>query len=91
MLRRTRHESAPDPFASLSVQWHLSRVAWEIRRLERDDRLWARAHHLRAALLAYDELLCEAAALAGIPVPDSPAPIRRLILESQLQSSGWSW
>lgn len=91
MLRRTRHESEPDPFVSLSVQGHLSRVAWEIRRLERDDVLWARAHHLRAALLAYDELLCEAAALAGIPVPHAPVPIRRLILESQLQSSGWSW
>jgi hypothetical protein len=91
MLRRIRHEPAPDPFVSLSVQGHLSRVAWEIRRLERDDALWARAHHLRAALLAYDELLREAAALAGIPVPHAPAPIRRLILESQLQSSGWSW
>jgi hypothetical protein len=91
MLHRSRHEPAPDPFVSLSVQSHLSRVAWEIRRLERDDELWARAHHLRAALHAYDDLLCEASALAGIPIPDGPAPIRRLILESQLQSHGWSW
>ncbi len=91
MPRRTRHQPAPDPFVSLAIQWHLSRVAWEIRRLERDGGRWARAHHLRAAELAYDDLLVEACGLAGIPVPDTTPPVRRLLMESHLRSSGWTW
>lgn len=91
MLRRTRHQPAPDPFVSLIVQWRLSRLAWEIRHLERDAGRWARAHHLRAAELAYDDLLGEACCLAGIPVPDAAPAVRRLIMESDLRSRGWTW
>lgn len=91
MLRRARNQPAPDPFVSLTVQWRLSRLAWEIRHLERDPGRWARAHHLRAAALAYDDLLAEACTLAGIPVPDAIPPVRRLIMETELRSHGWTW
>lgn len=91
MLKRTRNQSAPDPFASLTVQWRLTRLAREIRRLECDDSRWAKAHHLRAAEHAYDQLLIEACGLAGLPVPDAIAPVRRLIIEGDLRSRGWTW
>lgn len=91
MLRRARPKPASDPFESLTVQWRLSRLAWEIRQLEHDSGRWARAHHLRAAELAYDDLLAEACSLAGVPIPDAKSAIRRLIMESDLRSRGWTW
>ncbi|HEU4540658.1 MAG TPA: hypothetical protein VFR23_05980 [Jiangellaceae bacterium] len=90
LLRRTRH-SQPDPMETLVVQWRLSRLAWEIRQLESDENRWARAHHLRAAEIAYDDLLAEACGLAGIPVPVAAPPVRRLIIESDLRVRGWTW
>ena len=89
LLRRTRHEQ--DPMETLVVQWRLSRLAWEIRQLESDESRWAKAHHLRAAELAYDDLLAEACGLAGVPVPVATAPVRRLIMESDLRFRGWTW
>lgn len=80
-----------DPFETLTVQLRLSRVAGEIRRLERDQGRWARAHHLAAASRAYDDLLLDAARLAGLPVPDAPPAIRRVMIESALRHDGWSW
>lgn len=92
ILRRpARPEPAADPFTVLGIQWRLGRLAAEIRRLERDDGRWARVHHLRAAQLAYDDLLAEACGLAGIPVPDAARPVRRLIIEGDLRTRGWSW
>lgn len=92
ILRRSRPSGlAADPFASLGIQWRLRRVAAEIRHLEQDDGRWARVHHLRAAELAYDDLLAEACRLAGIPVPDAPRPVRRLIMEGDLRTRGWTW
>ncbi|TDE07931.1 hypothetical protein [Jiangella asiatica] len=81
----------PDPFQTLNVQLRLSRVVGEIRRLECDQGRWARAHHLAAATRAYDDLLLDAARLAGVPVPDAPAPVRRVMIESALRHDGWSW
>lgn len=95
-LRRRRlggrpMSGAPDPFVTLGLQIRLSRIATEIRHLERDGGRWARAHHLTAATAAYDDLLVEAARLCDLPVPDADAPIRRLIIESQLRHRGWAW
>jgi hypothetical protein len=90
-LRRSRHGPPPDPLQALTVQCRLSRIAWEIHHLERDDERWARAHHLKAAEIAYDDLLAEACRMAGLPLPDGPRPVRRLIMESDLQSRGWTW
>lgn len=80
-----------DPFETLTVQLRLTRVSGEIRRLERDQGRWARAHHLVAATRAYDDLLLDAARLAGLPVPDAPPAIRRVMIESALRHDGWSW
>lgn len=91
VLRRHRPLPGPDPFASLDVQYRLGRVAAEIRHLELDDGRWARAHHRRAAEAAYDDLLVEACRLAGIPVPDTLAAVRRVIVEGDLRSRGWTW
>ncbi|WP_053203896.1 hypothetical protein [Jiangella muralis] len=82
---------AADPFETLTVQLRLTRVSGEIRRLERDQGRWARAHHLTAATRAYDDLLLDAARLAGLPVPDAPPAIRRVMIESALRHDGWSW
>jgi hypothetical protein len=76
---------------TLGVQWRLSRLARKIRQIESDESRWARAHHLRAAVVAYDDLLAEACGLAGIPVPVASPPVRRLIMESDLRIRGWTW
>jgi hypothetical protein len=76
---------------TLVVQWRLSRLAWEIRHLESGESRWAKAHHLRAAELAYDDLLAEACGLAGVPVPVAVPAVRRLIMESDLRFRGWTW
>ncbi len=81
----------PDPFRTLAVQLRLGRIAAEISHLERDQGRWARAHHLVAATAAYDDLLCEAAVLSGLPVPDVSPAVRRLMIEGQLRHQGWSW
>jgi hypothetical protein len=89
LLRRSRDRI--DPMATLAVQWRLSRLACEIRRLETDGSSWAKAHHLRAAEIAYDDLLAEACELVGIPAPVAAPPVRRLIMESDLRVRGWTW
>lgn len=83
--------SGPDPFETLAVQHRLACVAAEIRALERDTCRWARGHHLTAATGAYDQLLCQAARMTGVPVPDADPVVRRLMLEVQLRDQGWSW
>lgn len=89
------HRAAPavmaDPFETLTVQLRLTRIVGEIRRLERDQGRWARAHHLAAATRAYDDLLADAARLAGMPLPDAAPPIRRVMIESALRHDGWDW
>lgn len=67
--RRWRARSA-DPFDALEVQLSLARLEREIERLRgHGGRDFAQAHHLRAAMLAYDQLLTQACRLAGIDPP----------------------
>jgi hypothetical protein len=89
-VNRTQR-SVVDPFSALEVQLALSRVERLIADLQRDDRRFARAHHLYAALAAYDRLLDEACRLAGIPIPDAAGDTRRLLAEVELRARGWSW
>ena len=66
-----------DPFAVLDVQLSLARLEREIASLRRTGRRdFAQAHHLRAALIAYDQLLAQACRMAGVehPVLDRPDP-----------------
>lgn len=92
-LRRPGPEPppGPDPFETLAVQFRLGQLAAEIRTLERDRRRWARGFHLVAATSAYDGLLCDAARMSGVPVPDADPPVRKVMLEAELRRQGWTW
>jgi hypothetical protein len=89
--RETRRERV-DPFRTLEVQLALSRLQQEI-----DDLLagcavrFAQGHHLRAAELAYDQLLVEACRMADVPGLPEGRPLRRVIAEAELRTRGWSW
>ena len=80
-----------DPFCALEVQVALARVERLVANLQRDDRRFAQAHHLYAAVAAYDRLLTEACALAGVELPESEGDTRRLLAEVELRARGWSW
>lgn len=80
-----------DPFCALEVQMALARVERLVVELQRDDRRFARAHHLYAALAAYDRLLDEACVLAGVPVPTAHGEAHRLLAEVELRARGWAW
>src|SRR4051794_29217782 len=80
-----------DPFSALEVQLALGRVERVIADLQRDDRRFARAHHLYSALAAYDRLLDEACRLAGVPDLDAVGDTRRLLAEVELRARGWTW
>ena len=80
-----------DPFCALEVQVALARVERLVANLQRDDRRYAQAHHLYAADSAYDRLLTEACALAGVELPEGEGDTRRLLAEVELRARGWSW
>lgn len=93
-----RSARAPDPLVALRLQTRLGDLASELRHVEEDPGLYARAHHWRAVLGAYDALLREACRLAGVPT--ASAPLRaddlspadeRLREELELSARGWSW
>ena len=80
-----------DPFSALEVQVALARVERLVSDLEGDTRRFAQAHHLYAAVAAYDRLLTEACALAGVDPPEGDGDTRRLLAEVELRARGWSW
>jgi hypothetical protein len=93
-----RPARAPDPLVTLRLQVRLGELAAELRRIEEDPDVYARAHHWFAVQGAYDALLREACHLAGLPT--ETAPLRaderagageRLREELELSSRGWSW
>lgn len=90
-LRLRPQRTLVDPFSALEVQMGLARVERLVAELQRDDRRFARAHHLYAAIAAYDRLLDEACALAGIPSPGGSGDAHRLLVEVELRARGWSW
>jgi hypothetical protein len=82
----------PDPFAVLHVQMRLSELSRQIRVLEDDPYIFAKAHRLRATRAAYDDLLVEACRMAGVSVVDAPRSTEeRWREELELSSRGWSW
>jgi hypothetical protein len=98
--RRAADAAEIDPLVTLGVQVRLAELGAEVRRIEADPDVYARAHHWRAAVLAYDALLRDACLLAGIapvspPLPaDADAPLAqqaRLREELELSERGWSW
>jgi hypothetical protein len=80
-----------DPFETLRVQSSLARLECEIDRLRGDDEGFAVAHHLRAAVLAYDDLLGEARRLAGMEEPSMRGSAGRLLTVAELHARGWDW
>jgi hypothetical protein len=94
----TRSAPAPDPLVTLRLQLRLGQLAAELRRVEEDPGVYARAHHWFAVQSAYDALLREACRLAGLPMDRAPlradertAADERLREELELSSRGWSW
>ncbi|NCT91038.1 hypothetical protein GXB85_08770 [Cellulomonas sp. APG4] len=93
---RRRPPPPPDPFAALRLQLRLADLAAQVRAIEEDRRLWARARRLEAVQAAYDGLLVEACRLAGVPVPEMTGwgrltEVERLDDELALVQAGWSW
>ncbi|SDF39231.1 hypothetical protein SAMN04487781_1341 [Cellulosimicrobium cellulans] len=93
-----RRAAAPDPLTTLALQVRLTALAAELRRIEADPDVYARAHHYLAVQGAYDALLREACRLTGLPVADAPlrAGFRtgddeRFREELELSARGWSW
>lgn len=88
-----------DPFDVLSVQMRLSAIAADLRSIENEPHMYARAHHLHAAYVAYDDLLFEACTLAGLDagprlafsVPEEKRVDQRLREEVDLAAAGWTW
>jgi hypothetical protein len=89
--REGRGRRDVDPFSVLEVQVALARVERLVADLQRDDRRFARAHHLYSAVAAYDRLLTEACVLAGVEPPPGEGDARRLLAEVELRARGWSW
>jgi len=90
---RREHDYVPDPFATLRVQERLGAVAHHVQALEYDPHTFALAERIIASQLAYDQLLAEACALAGVEVlPRAKGdPQERFREEVELTSRGWSW
>ncbi|PJI93818.1 hypothetical protein [Luteimicrobium subarcticum] len=89
-----------DPLETLAVQTRLAELSAEIRRIELAPDLYARAHHWRAAVIAYDVALRDACRLAGVVPTEPPTPLTadtagardaRLNEELELAAHGWSW
>jgi hypothetical protein len=91
--RRRRRPEPADPFDALKLQMRLGVVADQVRALESDAQVYAKAHRLQATRAAYDDLLGEACRMAGIqPVPETRrSEGERLREEVELASRGWSW
>lgn len=60
----------PDPFEVLAIQVRLGLLADQLRALESDPQVFARARRLIAVRAAYDALLAEACRLAGVELDD---------------------
>ncbi len=93
-----RRAAQADPLVTLAIQVRLGQLAAELRKVDEDPGVFARAHHWRAVQGAYDSLLREACRLSGLPVEDAPlrlgehaAAEERLREELELSSRGWSW
>jgi hypothetical protein len=92
-IARRRPPPVTDPFEALRLQTRLGVLADQVRALEGDCQVYAKAHRLFATRAAYDDLLGEACLMAGIqPVPEARrSEGERLREEVELTSRGWNW
>ncbi|WP_402462844.1 hypothetical protein [Isoptericola aurantiacus] len=98
VARRRRRRAGPDPLETLAIQIRLGQLAHELRAVDDDPSLYARAHHWRAVQGAYDAMLRDACRVAGLAVADAPLTAdahvsedERLREELELSSRGWNW
>jgi hypothetical protein len=90
--RLRRPDPSPDPVETWELQSRLSRLAAELCGLDAGgERRFARGHHLRAAMEAYERTLDDACRLAGVPVEPGRGPAHRLLAETRLSECGWRW
>ena len=86
---------APDPFRTLALQRRLTALAAELDALAVDDgSVYARGARLVAVSAAYDDVLADACALAGVPPQrgrDVRREVGRLMEEAALRGAGWTW
>lgn len=89
-----RRRGDVDPFSALEIQLALSRLDREIAQLLGGPGLpnrFAQGHRLRAAQLAYGQLLQETCRLAEASVLPEDGPMRRVMAEVELRARGWTW
>jgi hypothetical protein len=92
VMRWVRRAPELDPFRTLEVQLSLTRLQNEIAVLQAaHEPVFARAHHLHAAITAYDRALDDACGLAQVSPADAGGPVRRLLAEAELHTRGWRW
>ena len=93
--RKEQERRAREVFAVLQMQTRLSTLAATLQRIETDADMFARQHHWRTTLWAYDSLLADACAMAGLEVRVAPAgpkaDAERLRRELDLFGRGWNW
>lgn len=95
--RRQREEetAAREVLAVLDLQLRLGRLTTLLRKIDVDPDLFARQHHWRTTLWAYDSILADACVLAGVEVieaePGPKADEERTRRELELCACGWNW
>ena len=84
----------PDPFRTLRLQQRLTALAAELDVLAADGTAYARATKLAVVSGAYDDVLDDACALAGVPTTSAPGvrpEVDRIRREAALRAAGWTW
>ena len=93
--RRAEEAEAREVFRVLDMQMRLTTLTAILRRIDSDPDMFARQHHWRTTLWAYDSMLADACALAGLPVLSVPAgpkaDAERARRELELCGRGWTW
>ena len=93
--RREEQARARELFAVLEVQMRLGTLSAILRRIDSDPQMFARQHHWRTTLWAYDSVLADACRMASLPVHAAPAgpkaDAERLRRELELYERGWTW
>lgn len=93
--RREEDAAAREVLAVLELQMRLSRLTTLLREIAVDPDRFARQHHWRSTLWAYDSILADACVVAGVEVIDAePGPKadeERTRRELELCACGWNW
>ncbi|MDO8106067.1 hypothetical protein Q6348_02520 [Isoptericola sp. b441] len=95
LWNRFAHRTDLDALAALDrqlrLEGRLGAVAALLRRIENDERMFARGQRFIATKDAYDALLADACRLAEVPPARACTEDERLRVELELSSLGWSW